>query len=106
MKNNLRRKILLALIALILIVFIAPSQSIAPASAQSGGGYNLTWNTIDGGGGMSTGGGYEVTGTIGEPDAGTMSGGSYTLNGGFWSGLQTVVSNSLHLFLPLIQKSP
>jgi hypothetical protein len=106
MKNDSHRKILLALMALVLIVFVVPSQSIAPASAQSGGAYNLTWNTIDGGGGMNTGGAYIVTGTTGQPDAATVSGGSYTLNGGFWNGVQNLLSNSLHLFLPLIEKGP
>lgn len=59
----------------------------SPASnAQSGGGYDLTWNTMDGGGGLSSGGDYSVHGTIGQPDAGVMSGGDYSLQGGFWSG--------------------
>ena len=46
--------------------------------------YDLSWFTIDGGGGTSTGGNYSLTGTIGQPDAGTLSGGSYTIAGGFW----------------------
>ncbi len=86
--------ILLALIAL------TPSQTSAPASAQSGGGYDLTWNSIDGGGiTFSAGGSYLLGGTIGQPDAGTMSGGSYTLNGGFW-----VDFLGNRLYLPIIQK--
>ena len=55
------------------------------AFAQSGGGYELTWSTIDSGGVMrSTGGDLELSGTIGQPDAGAMSGGGYNLTGGFW----------------------
>lgn len=54
--------------------------------AQSGGGYDLTWSTIDSGGGTSTGGTYSLAGTVGQPDAGTLSGGSYSLDGGFWAG--------------------
>ena len=43
------------------------------ARAQSGGGYDLTWHTVDNGGAsFSTGGGYQ------------LSGGDYTLAGGFW----------------------
>ncbi len=53
---------------------------------QSGGDYDLSWSTIDGGGGTSTGGNYSLSGTIGQPDAGTMAGGDYTLTGGFWGG--------------------
>ena len=52
------------------------------AQAQS---YDISWWTIDGGGGTSAGGVYTLTGTIGQPDAGTMSGGNYTLVGGFWA---------------------
>ena len=61
---------------------------IIPVLAQSGGGFDLTWSTLDGGGGAtSAGGGYEVSGTVGQPDAsaaGAMSGGNYALTGGFW----------------------
>ncbi len=56
-----------------------------PASAQS---FDISWYTIDGGGGMFTAGGeYELSGTIGQPDAGLpMTGGSFELSGGFWPG--------------------
>ncbi len=50
------------------------------------GDYEITWSTIDGGGGRSTGGDYTLTGTIGQPDTGEMSGGDYQLSGGFWPG--------------------
>ena len=61
------------------------SVSAGIVQAQSGGDYDLSWSTIDGGGAMrSTGGDYELSGTIGQPDAGEMSGGDYTLQGGFW----------------------
>jgi len=49
------------------------------------GDYEISWSTIDGGGGRSTGGDYAVVGTIGQADAGEMSGGDYQLSGGFWS---------------------
>lgn len=56
----------------------------AMANAQVGGGFDLTWSSIDGGGGYSSGGGFELTGTIGQPDAGaTMTGGAFSLDGGF-----------------------
>ena len=57
---------------------------LGSASAQTGGGYDLTWSTLDGGGGKSSGGSYELTGTIGQSDAGELSGGSYELYGGYW----------------------
>lgn len=79
----MNRNTFLAALALLILLALLVTR-IAPASAQSGGGYDLTWNSIDGGGGTSTGGGYTLNATIGQPDAGTMSGGAYTLNGGFW----------------------
>jgi hypothetical protein len=95
----MKRLIFLIPIALMLVVGVSIGQ------AQSGGGYNLTWNTIDGGGAtFSTGGSYSLGGTIGQPDAGLMSGGSYTLAGGFWGGAP--LSNfSYNLYLPLILKN-
>lgn len=50
------------------------------------GGYDLSWNTIDGGGGMSKGGPYILTGTIGQPDAATSAVNGHKLLGGFWPG--------------------
>lgn len=61
--------------------------SALPALAQ----FDLSWNTIDGGGAtFSTNGPFELGGTIGQADAGpltgSMSGGAFTLVGGFWPG--------------------
>ena len=47
-------------------------------------GLDLSWYTIDGGGGISNGGSLQLSGTIGQPDPGTMSAGDLTLSGGFW----------------------
>ena len=59
---------------------------IRSASAQTGGDYELSWGTIDGGGGQASGGPYILTGTIGQPDAGWSAGGQYELLGGFRPG--------------------
>jgi hypothetical protein len=57
-----------------------------PALGQSGGAYDLRWNTFDGGGGLGIGGGiYSLGGTVAQPDAGPLSGGVYGLQGGFWN---------------------
>ena len=95
----MKRLIFLIMLALMLVVGVSSSQ------AQSGGGYDLTWNTIDGGGAtFSTGGAYSLGGTIGQPDAGLMSGGSYTLAGGFWGGAP--LSNyNYNIYLPLVLKN-
>jgi hypothetical protein len=59
--------------------------AVAPAVAQTGGAYDLTWNTLDQGGAtFSLGGSYRLGGTIAQPDAGGATGGSYALTGGFW----------------------
>ena len=47
---------------------------------------DISWYTIDGGGGTSTGGIYTLRGTIGQPDTGVSSSELYTLSGGFWAG--------------------
>jgi len=41
--------------------------------------YDLSWHTIDGGGGVSSGGQYLVRGTIGQHDAAYSAGGDYKL---------------------------
>ncbi|MDB6124376.1 MAG: hypothetical protein JWQ71_3369 [Pedosphaera sp.] len=53
----------------------------ATSQAQN---YDISWYSIDGGGGTSTGGVYSISGTIGQPDAGKLTGGTYTIDGGFW----------------------
>jgi hypothetical protein len=98
-------KIILIMLVLFLLIALSQKTNIAPASAQSGGTYDLTWSTIDGGGGMfSTGGTYELSGTIGQPDAGKLSGGIYTLNGGFWNAFANSVSTNINIYLPFIRK--
>ncbi len=75
--NRLPRVLPLALLFLVLVP--------ALALAQSGGPYDLSWSTIDGGGHtFSAGGSYELGGTAGQADAGLMSGGNYELSAGFW----------------------
>ena len=65
----------------------APILALAASTlAQSGGPYDLSWSTIDGGGGTSSGGQLQLSGTIGQPDAGRLTGGRFQLEGGFWSG--------------------
>lgn len=63
--------------------------AVAVAHAQVGGGFDLTWTTIDGGGtSASAGGTWSLAGTIAQPDASPfsppLSGGSWSLVGGFW----------------------
>ncbi len=67
-----------------ILFLIVLSAGGAAALASVGGGFDLSWRTIDAGGGTSTDGDLQLSGTIGQPDAGVMSGGTFTLTGGFW----------------------
>ncbi len=69
-------------IALLALLLLTPSSALA----MTGGDYEISWSTIDGGGGRSSGGQYELLGTIGQPDAAYSAGGDYELLGGFWPG--------------------
>ena len=89
-----RMLLLTALIAILLLTSFALATN----------GYDLSWWTVDGGGGtFSTGGGYTLGGTIGQPDAGLLIGGDYTLGGGFWGGGE--VHQPAHLiYLPITMR--
>lgn len=89
----------LILIALVILTAAASSvwaQAAIPAAPTAD--YEITWYTIDGGGGTQSSGAYTLNGTVGQLDAGTLSGGSYTLAGGYWNGSATVQ----HVYLPLV----
>ena len=84
MKLNSSRSLKAAMLCFSIGFFAVASR------AQSGGSFDLSWSTIDGGGGSSSGGQFVVNGTIGQPDAGTLIGGNFKLEGGFWSGVQVL----------------
>ncbi len=89
------KRILIVLIP-VLALFLYTSTTL------SQGGYNLSWWTVDGGGGVSGGGGYTLVGTVGQPDAGVaLSGGEYILVGGFWPGAASG-RGGLMIYLPII----
>lgn len=48
--------------------------------------FEITWFSVDGGGGTSQGGPFEMSGTVGQPDAGRMLSGGFELTGGLWAG--------------------
>lgn len=81
------------------LVVILGGQVIA--HAQTGGGYDLTWNLAGGSGGAMSGGAYALVGSAGQAAAGTLSGGSYALNGGFWTPPHLL---SKRLYLPMTLK--
>ena len=90
------------LILLVTIVLLLP---VTVALAQSGGGYDLSWSSVDGGGyTFSSGGAYILGGTVGQPDAGLLSGGNYTLGGGFWGG-GAAAAMEYEIYLPLVLRN-
>ena len=82
----------LAILLLALLFLI--SSALVTANAT----YELSWWTVDGGGGSSTGSGYKLSGTIGQFDAGFLSGQPYELEGGYWTGPVSV-------YLPVVLNS-
>jgi hypothetical protein len=76
------RKILPVALVLVSGILLA-----ATVLAQSGDGYELTWFTVDGGGGTVGDEEYTLQGTFGQPETGVVqSGEEYVLVGGFWPG--------------------
>jgi hypothetical protein len=65
----------------------APSSPTVASEEAASAGYQLTWWTVDGGGGTVVGSGaYTLSGTAGQPDPGVVEGNGYILSGGFWAG--------------------
>lgn len=67
--------------------------------------YDLSWHTMDGGGGTSSGGPYALSATIGQPDAGAMSGGEFALQGGFWAA-GSPAQPQFKVYLPTVVRGP
>lgn len=104
-QRGLKSAVLLALSVLLLLASVALG-STAPAVAQSDNGYDLGWNTVDGGGyTFSTGGGYSLGGTLGQPDAGALSDGDYALAGGFWGRRAIAPPPGYKIYLPIVLKN-
>jgi hypothetical protein len=92
-----------ALAAILLLAAVGGSVALA----QSGGPFDLTWYSIDGGGQTncaSTGGSFALSGTIGQPDAGPpLGGGTFGLGGGFWPG---GAAAPYRVYLPIVMREP
>lgn len=76
-----------------------------PAALAQGNGYDLSWWTVDSGGGSSSGGSYSLNSSIGQAEPGTFSGGGYLLSGGFWFGQGAAAeTGQVKVYLPLVLK--
>lgn len=79
--------VMIVFVALSAMAWTALTQVGGDASAQPGPGFDLSWHTVDGGGGESAGGPFALAGAIGQHDAGgeiTDGVGNFSLSGGFW----------------------
>jgi hypothetical protein len=85
-------------LSLILLMALLPLVLTAAAAV----GYDLSWWSVDSGGGTSTGGGYTLLGAVGQPDAGVMQSDDFSLAGGLLGGGASSPIPSLHTLLPLV----
>jgi hypothetical protein len=89
-------------VLLLLLASVPGALAQSGASATLSTGYDLTWNTVDGGGVTAlTAGAYTLSGTAGQPDAAVWSGGEYTLAGGFWRA-PAAAGGGYSIYLPLV----
>ena len=78
-KDDFKQPVLLGIGFVVLLLLVGRT-----VLAQTSSNFNLTWSTIDGGGGSSTSSNFSLSGTVGQPDAGRSSSDNLTLHGGFW----------------------
>jgi hypothetical protein len=96
----MKRYMLIIICALLLMAaLMAVSQGVL---AQTGGGYDLSWNTLASGG-WTSGGVYTMDSAIGQPFAGVVAGiadPGYSLCAGYLCGVQS----TSRVYLPLVRK--
>lgn len=91
-----RKLVILFLAALLALILV----SVVLAAPQA---FDLSWWTVDGGGGTSSSGDFALSGTIGQPDTSPlMSGGDFTIVGGYWGGGALLAQNQL--YLPIVTR--
>ncbi len=89
-----------SLLLVAVLAIIAFMLLVGDTLVQSGGSYEVTAFSIDGGHGESCGGNFTVAGIMGQPDAGTLTGSTYTLEEGMYPN-----AASCYVYLPIILKS-
>ena len=93
--------------SVLLVILLCGLLVTSTALSSNAEGYDLSWWTVDGGGGvLGTEGGYALNGTASQPDPGLLEGSGYTLGGGFW-GCGAPASGISRTYLPLmLSRSP
>ena len=91
----MRWKNIVVLLAMAVAVVLVGSAVFA----QTGDGFDLSWNVMGGGGaeGPLTGSGFSLRGTIGQTAVGTFSDATYQIGNGYWYGV-----GQHHIYLPLV----
>jgi hypothetical protein len=69
-----------------LLVALLAVATVSVVLAQSGGGYDASYNALDSGGQTLGGGGYVLQTGLGQPVAGSVGGGQYSLSIGVLAG--------------------
>jgi hypothetical protein len=91
-----RHTLILCCIFILMVALLLISQVVL---AQTGGGYDLSWNTLFSGG-ATIGGAYSMDSAIGQPFVGKTSGSPYELCAGYLCGVQSAT----RVYLPLVRK--
>ena len=90
-------------IPVLLVFLVSGLLFTSTALTSSSQGYDLSWWTVDGGGGsLGSEDGYSLNGSLGQPDTGALAGNDYTLSGGFWGGGK--LTAVYKIYLPLVQR--
>ena len=87
----MRKKLLFAL----LLVLLLSLTVVAVVAAQTGEGFDLSWNVIGAGGGEMSGGNFELNGTLGQTAVDTTSGSGRAVSQGFWQEFLGTIYNML-----------
>lgn len=79
-------------------IALASAIMLMLTGAAAWAAFDLSWYTVDAGGGISTGAGFQLSGTVGQADAGpTLTGGGFALVGGFWAHRGTLLPGDCDL---------
>jgi len=93
----MKRKWLFLSLAIILV--LVPI-TLAVASVS----FDLSWWSVDGGGGLSSEGVYNLQGVAGQPDAGLLQSDDFSLAGGYLGGASALPPTQHDLLLPLVAR--
>lgn len=102
---NHKTKILLVITLFALLLTGTALVAANAAAGADAANYQLSWWTVDSGGGssQSADGLYTLSGTISQPDAGFAAGGEYTLHSGFWQQVGAAIQE-FWVYLPLVTR--